>query len=65
MSSEFPLARFIVPPIKDQIRLAGEENMGCAGKTTCYTTSIDDVIAFVIFLAVRSSPQQSSSFLNG
>ena len=65
MSSAHPLARFIVPPIKDQIRLAREENMGCAGRITCRTASIDDVIVFVIFLAVRSPPQRSSSFLNG
>ena len=56
MSSTFPLARFIVPPIKDQIRLAREENMGCAGRITCRMAPIDDAIVFVIFLAVCSPP---------
>ena len=60
----FLLVRLIVTPMKDQIRLAGGEIMGCAGRTTCRTAFIDDVTVFTIFLAVRSPLQQSSSFLN-
>ena len=63
MSLVFPLARFIVTLVKDQIRLAREEIMGYAGGTACCTAFIDDVIVFAIFLAVRSPPQQCSSFL--
>ena len=65
MSSTFPFARFIDSSVKDQIRLAGEENMGCAERIARCTAFIDDVVVFLIFLAVRSSPQQSSSSLKG
>ena len=56
---------FIVPPVKDQIRLAREENMEYVGRIASRTPFVDDVIVFVIFLAVCSPPQQSPSFLNG
>jgi len=65
MSSVFPLAKLIVPPMEDQICLGGGEIMGYAGRTSGFTVSTDDVIVFTIFLAVRSPLQQSSSFLNG
>ena len=45
---------FIVPPAKDQIRLAGEEIMGYVGRIAFRTAPVDDLIVFVIFLAVRS-----------
>ena len=61
----FSFVRFIVPPMKDQIRLAREEIMGYAGRITYCTVFIDDVIVFAIFIAVRSRPKQGSSFLNG
>ena len=53
MSSVFPLVMFIVPPMRDRIRLARDEIVGYAGRITC-TASIDDVIVFAIFFAVRS-----------
>ena len=59
------LARFIDPPAKGQIRLAREEIMGYVGRITCPTIFVDNVIVFTIFLAVCSSPQQSSSSLKG
>ena len=65
MSSVFPLTRFIDPLVKDRIRLAREEIMGYVGRITRRTTFADDMIVFVIFLAVRSPLQQSSSFLKG
>jgi len=58
-----PLARFIDPPMKDQIRLEREEVMGYVGRIACRTAFVDDVIAFVIFIAVRSPLRQCSSFL--
>ena len=54
MSSVFPFTAFIPPPVEDQICLAGEENMGYAGRIACRTAFIDDVIVFVVFIAVRS-----------
>ena len=65
MSSVFPFATFIVPLVKDQIRLAGGEIMEYVGRTACRTAFVDDVIAFVIFLAVCSPLHQSSFFLKG
>jgi len=59
----FLFARFIDPPVTDQIRLAGEEIMGYVGRTAYCTLLVDDVLVFAIFLAVRSPLQQSSSFL--
>jgi hypothetical protein len=64
MSLVFPLATFIVPPAKDKICLAREEIMGYGGRITCRAPFIDDLIVFAIFLAVRSPPQQTYSFLN-
>ena len=63
MLPEFLFAKFIDPPMKDQIRLAGEEIMGYVERTAYYTPFVDDVLVFAIFLAVRSPLQQSSSFL--
>ena len=65
MSSVFPFTRFIDSLVKDQIRLARKEIMECVGRITCRTTFIDDMIAFVIFIAVRSPLQQRSPFLKG
>jgi len=62
MSFLFPLARFIITLVKDQIRLAREEIMGYAGGTTCCTAFIDDVIVFAIFLAVRSPHSNALPF---
>jgi len=58
-------AAFTDPPAKDQIRLAGEEIMGYVEMIGCRTASVDDLIVFTIFLAVRSAPQLISSFLKG
>ena len=63
MSSVFPFAVFILPPAEDQIYLAREENMGYAERITRRTAFIDDVVVFVIFIAVRSRLQQDSPFL--
>jgi len=49
-------AKFISPPVKDQIRLEGEEIMGYVGSITSLTAFIDDPIVFGIFLAVCSAP---------
>jgi len=62
MSLVFPFARFIVPPVKDQICLAREEIMGYARRITRRTAFINDLIVFAIFFAVCSPLQQSSSF---
>ena len=56
MSSVFLFATFIIPPVKDQIRLAREEIMGYVGIIACRTAFVDDVIVFAIFLAVCSPP---------
>jgi hypothetical protein len=62
----FPLARFLNPPVKDKICLAREEIMGYVlHGIVCRTTSIDNVIVFATFLAVRSPPQRSSPFSEG
>jgi len=53
MSSASPFATLIGPPAEDQIWLAGEEVMGYVGRIACYTTLIDDLIVFAIFLAVH------------
>ena len=58
-------AVFIVPTVKGQIRLAGEEIMGCVGRTACRMASVDDLIVFAIFLAVSSPLHQSSFVLEG
>jgi len=47
-------ATFIVPAVKGQIRLAGKEVMGCVRRIACRTASVDDLVVFAIFLAVRS-----------
>jgi len=47
---------FIDPPVKDQIRLAGEEIMGCVRRVGCRVAFVDDLVVFAIFLAVRSAP---------
>ena len=65
MSSAFPLARFIVPPVIDQICLARKEIMGYVGRIACRRAFVDNVIVFAIFLTVCSPPQQSSSFSKG
>ena len=65
MPLAFPFAKLIVPPVKGQIRLAGEEIVGYVGRIACLTTSVDDLIVFAIFLAVRSAPQQISPLLDG
>ena len=65
MSSVFLFARFIDPPAKDQVRLAGEEIMGYEMRIACRTAFVDDVIVFAIFIAVCSPPQRSSPFLDG
>ena len=65
MSLVFPLARFIDPLVKDQIRLEREEIMGYVGRIARHTAFVDDVIVFAIFIAVCSPLQQSSSFLRG
>ena len=57
MPSALLFAGFIDPPLKDQIRLAREEIMGCARRIACRAAFIDDVIVFWIFLAVRLTPQ--------
>ena len=64
MSSVSSLVMFIVPPMGDRIRLARDEIVGYAGRITSMA-SIDDVIVFAIFFAVRSLLQQSSPFLKG
>ena len=55
-------ATFIVPPVKGQIRLAGGEIVGYVGRIARRTAFVDDLIVFGVFLMVRSSLQQSSSF---
>ena len=49
----FHLAKFIDPPVKDQICLEREEIMGYVGIIVCRAVFTDDVIVFAIFLAVR------------
>ena len=58
-------ATFIVPAVKGQIRLAGKEVMGCVGRTAYRMASVDVLIVFGIFFAVRSPLYQSSPFLRG
>jgi len=65
MSPVFLFVRFIAPPVKDQIRLAGDEIMGYVRRTACRTAFTDDVTVFVIFLAVCSPPQRGYPFLDG
>jgi len=50
-----PFVEFIDSPVKDQIRLAGEEIMGCVEKFGCCAAFVDDLTVFAIFLAVRSA----------
>ena len=58
--------RYVYDPLaKDQIRLAWEKIMGCAGRITCRMAFIDVLAVFGIFIVVRSPPQQSSSSLKG
>ena len=47
----FLFARLINPPVKGQIRLAGEKIMGYVARIACMAF-VDDMIVFVIFLAV-------------
>ena len=56
MSPVFPFARFTVPPVKDQIRLAREEIMEYVRRIARRTAFVDSVIVFAIFLAVCSPP---------
>jgi len=42
------------PSREDQIRLARKEIMGYVGRIVCRTASVDNLIVFGIFLAVRS-----------
>jgi len=56
MSLALFFATFIVPPVKDQIRLARKEIMGYVGRIAYRTASVDNLIVFGIFLAVRSAP---------
>ena len=65
MSLDSIFAAFIDPPVKDQIRLAREEIMGYVGRIACRLALVDNLIVFGIFLAVRSAPWQTSSFLKG
>jgi len=58
MSSVFPLATFIDPLVKDQIRMAREKIVGYVGRIICRTTFADDLVVFAIFLAVRPSLQE-------
>ena len=57
MSSLFPFATFILPLVKDQIRLAREEIMGYVQRIARRTPFVDDLVVFGIFLAVCSPPQ--------
>jgi len=50
------LVEFIDPPVKDQIRLAGEEVMGYVKRVGRRAAFVDDLIVFAIFLAVRLTP---------
>jgi hypothetical protein len=61
----FPLAKLIVPLVKDHIRLARGEIVGYAGRIACCMPCIDDVAVFAIFIVVRPPLQQSSPLLNG
>ena len=54
MSPVLSFAVFILPPVEDQICLAREENMGYARRIARRTAFIDEVIVFVVFIAVRS-----------
>ena len=65
MASVFLFATFTDPRVKDQIRLAREEIMGCVGETARRAAFVDDVVVFAVFLAVCSPPHQSSSVLDG
>ena len=47
---------FTVPFVKDQVCLAGEEVMGYVERIVRRAAFVDDLIVFVIFLAVCSSP---------
>ena len=58
-------AAFIVPAVKGQIRLAGEEIMGYVRRIARRTASVDDLIVFAIFLAVCLPLYQSSFLLEG
>jgi len=50
-----PFAKFIAPPVKGRIRLAGEEVMGYVGRPVARCTAfVDDLVAFAIFLTVCS-----------
>ena len=42
--------------------MAGEEIVGYVGRVARRTAFVDDLIVFGVFLMVRSSLQQSSSF---
>jgi len=65
MSLALLFATLIAPPLKGQVRLAGEEIMGYVGRIARRTAFADDLIVFPIFLAVRSAPQQNSPFFKG
>ena len=58
-------ATLIGSPLKGQVWLEGEEIMGYVGRIARRTTSVDDLIVFSIFLAVRSASQQNSPFFEG
>ena len=60
-----PFARFIVPSLKDQIRLAREEIMGYARRIARSTAFTNVLTVFAVFLAVCSPLQQSYSSLKG
>ena len=62
MASVFFSIRFIVPPVKDQIRLAREEIIWYVGGIDCRVAFVHDVIVFAIFLAVRLPPRQGLPF---
>ena len=49
-------ATFIDSPVKDRIRLAGQEITGYVERIGCCAAFIDDLTVFAIFLAVRSAP---------
>ena len=63
MSFVFLFTRFIASPAKGQVRLEWEKIMEYAGRITCCTAFVDDVIVFAIFLAVCLPLYQSFSFL--
>jgi len=51
-----PLRQTYWSPVKDQIRLAGEEIMGYVEIIAGRTAPVDDLTVFGIFLAVCSAP---------